>query len=52
MRVGIIGTGAIAQLHARVQPSLLALDVPSATLGALQTSHWTAAIRLRDDESV
>jgi PDZ domain-containing protein len=42
----------IAQLQTRVQPSLIALDVPSATLGSLQTSHWTAAIRLRDDLAV
>ena len=40
--------GEIAQLHARLQPSLLALDVPSA-VGSLQTSPRTAAIRLRDD---
>ena len=44
--------GEIAQLQARVQPSLLAIDVPSALLGALQTSHRTAAIRLRDDLAV
>lgn len=44
--------GEIAQLQARVQPSLLAIDVPSATLGSLQTSGWTAAIRLRDDLAV
>ncbi len=44
--------GEIAQLHARLQPSLLALDVPSAVLGSLQTSPRTAAIRLRDDLAV
>lgn len=44
--------GEIAQLQTRVQPSLLALNVPSATLGSLQISHWTAAIRLRDDLAV
>ena len=44
--------GEIAQLHARLQPSLLALDVPSAALGSLQTSPRTAAIRLRDDLAV
>ena len=39
----------IAQLQTRLQPSLLALDVPSAALGAMQTSHRIAALRLRDD---
>ena len=39
----------ITQLHARVQPALLTLDVPSATLDSPQTSHWSAAIRFRDD---
>ncbi|MEQ1907860.1 MAG: PDZ domain-containing protein [Vicinamibacterales bacterium] len=43
--------GEVAQLHARLQPSLLALDVPSA-VGSLQTSIRTAAIRLRDDLAV
>ena len=43
--------GEIAQLHARLQPSLLALDLPSA-VGSLQTSPRTAAIRLRDDLAV
>ena len=43
--------GEIAQLHARLQPSLLALDVPSA-VGSLQTSRRTAAVRLRDDLAV
>ena len=43
--------GEIAQLQARLQPSLLALDVPSA-VGSLQTSLRTAAIRLRDDLAV
>ena len=43
--------GEIAQLQARLQPSLLALDVPSA-VGSLQTSSRTAAIRLRDDLAV
>jgi hypothetical protein len=43
--------GEIAQLQARLQPSLLALDVPSA-VGSLQTSPRTVAIRLRDDLAV
>jgi hypothetical protein len=43
--------GEIAQLQARLQPSLLALDVPSAVV-SLQTSPRTAAIRLRDDLAV
>jgi hypothetical protein len=43
--------GEISQLHARLQPSLLALDIPSAA-DSLQTSHRTAAIRLRDDLAV
>ena len=43
--------GEIAQLHARLQPLLLALDVPS-PVGSLQTSSRTAAIRLRDDLAV
>jgi S1-C subfamily serine protease len=43
--------GEIAQLHARLQPSLLALDIPSAA-DSLQTSRRTAAIRLRDDLAV
>ena len=43
--------GEIAQLHARLQPSLLALDIPSA-VGPLQTSPRTAAIRLRHDLAV
>jgi S1-C subfamily serine protease len=42
--------GEIAQLHARLQPSLLALDLPSA-VGSLQTSPRTA-IRMRDDLAV
>jgi hypothetical protein len=41
--------GEIAQLHARLQPSLLALDIPSSG-GSLQTR--TTAIRLRDDLAV
>jgi S1-C subfamily serine protease len=41
----------IAQLHARLQPLLLALDIPSAA-DSLQTSRRTAAIRLRDDLAV
>src|SRR5688572_14883449 len=44
--------GQITQLQARVQPSLLALDIPSAVVGSRQISHWTAAIRLRDDVAV
>lgn len=43
--------GEIAQLLARLQPSLLALDVPTA-VGSLQPSLRTAAIRLRDDLAV
>ena len=43
--------GEIAQLQARLQPSLLALDLPTA-VGSLQTSQRTAAIRLRDDLAV
>jgi hypothetical protein len=43
--------GEIVQLQARLQPSLLALDVPSA-VGSPQTSPRTAAIRLRDDLAV
>ena len=42
----------IAQLQARVQLSLLALDVPLATFGSQQTSHWTAAVRLGGDLAV
>jgi hypothetical protein len=41
----------IAQLHARLQPSLLAVDIPSA-VSSLHTSTRTAAIRLRDDLAV
>jgi S1-C subfamily serine protease len=43
--------GEIAQLHARLQPSLLALDIPRAD-GSLQSSPRTTAIRLRDDLAV
>jgi hypothetical protein len=43
--------GEIAQLQARLQPSLIALDVPSA-VGSPRTSPRTAAIRLRDDLAV
>lgn len=39
----------IAQLQARVQPTLLALDVPSAAPGSGHTSHRIAGLRLRDD---
>ncbi len=42
----------IAQLHARLQPSLLALDAPSAVAGSPQTSPRRTAIRLRDDLAV
>ncbi|HLG56413.1 MAG TPA: PDZ domain-containing protein [Vicinamibacterales bacterium] len=42
----------IAQIQARLQPSLLALDVPSAALGSPRTSHRIAAFRLRDDLAV
>ncbi len=44
--------GEIAQLQARVQPSLLALEVASASLGFPQAAYSTAAIRLRDDLAV
>ena len=44
--------GEIAQLQARVQPSLLALDIPSGIPGSPHASHRTAAIRLRDDLAV
>ncbi len=43
--------GEVAQLQARLRPSLLGLDVPSAVV-SLQTSPRTAAIRLRDDLAV
>src|SRR5687767_5260706 len=43
--------GEIAQLHASLQPSLLALDVPSG-VGSVQASPRTAAVRLRDDLAV
>jgi hypothetical protein len=43
--------GEIAQLQARLQASILALDVPTA-VGSLQTSLRTAAIGLRDDLAV
>jgi hypothetical protein len=43
--------GEIAQLHARLQPSLIALDGPS-TLGSPQASPRVAALRLRDDLAV
>ena len=43
--------GEIAQLHGRLQPLLLALDIPS-TAGSPRTSLRTAAIRLRDDLAV
>ena len=39
----------IAQLRARLQPSLLALDAPSADPGGVATSHLAAGVRLRDD---
>lgn len=42
----------IAQLQARLEPSLLALDVPSAVGGSPQTSRRIAALRLRDDLAV
>jgi len=41
----------VAQLQARLRPSLIALDIPSA-VGPLQTLLGTAAIRLRDDLAV
>jgi len=40
--------GEIARLQARLQPSLVVLDVPSAA-GSPQTSPRTAALRLRDN---
>jgi hypothetical protein len=43
--------GEVAQLQARLRPSLLGLDVPSAVV-SLQTSPRTAALRLRDDLAV
>ena len=43
--------GEISQLYARLQPSLLALDIPSAD-DSLPTSRRTTAIRLRDDLAV
>ena len=43
--------GEIAQLQARLQPLLFALDMPTA-VGSLQTSLRTAAIGLRDDLAV
>ena len=43
--------GEIAQLQARLQPSVLALDVPSA-VGSPQASLRMAAIRLRGDLAV
>jgi hypothetical protein len=42
----------VAQIQARLQPFLLALDVPSTALGAPHPSHRIAAIRLRDDLAV
>ena len=42
----------IAQLQARLESSLLALDVPSTALGSMQASHRIAALRLRDDLAV
>ena len=44
--------GEISQLQTRVQPSLLALEVSTTTLGSQQAAHWTAALRLRDDLAV
>lgn len=44
--------GEIAQLQTRVQPSLLALELSSATLDSSRATHATAAIRLRDDLAV
>ena len=42
----------IAQLQTRVEPSLLALDVPSAVLGSSSASRRIGALRLRDDLAV
>ena len=43
--------GEIAQLQARLLPSLLALDAPS-VVGSVQPQPRTAAVRLRDDLAV
>ena len=45
-------SGEIAELHVRLAPSLLALDVPPAVAGSVQTSPGAVAIRLRDDLAV
>jgi len=42
----------IARLQTRLEPSLLALDVPSAVLGSLQVSRRIVALRLHDDLAV
>jgi S1-C subfamily serine protease len=42
----------IAQLHARLQPSLLTLDAPPTLPDSLQGSTRATAIRLRDDLAV
>jgi hypothetical protein len=44
--------GEIAQLQTRLQPSLLALGVASASPDSPQAAHSTAGIRLRDDLGV
>jgi hypothetical protein len=44
--------GEIAQLQARLQPSLLALQLPSPALASPQAARRTAALRLRDDLAV
>jgi S1-C subfamily serine protease len=44
--------GEIAQLQARLEPSLLALELRPPTLASSQTVQRTAAIRLRDDLAV
>jgi hypothetical protein len=44
--------GEIARLHARLQPSLVALSAPSAVVAVRPTSLRTVAIRLRDDVAV
>jgi hypothetical protein len=44
--------GEIAQLQARLQPSLVALSLPSSAPGAPRTSAPDTALRLRDDLAV
>jgi hypothetical protein len=44
--------GEIAQLQIRLQPSLVALELPSPARASSQNAHRTAALRLRDDLAV